>query len=371
MADKNNLAQLIAAAVNKDADEPAAFFLNDIDNPANIKEWVSTGSSVLDLAISNRPNCGLPVGRITEITGLEQSGKSLICAHLLANCQKAGGIAILIDTENAAHTPFFEAIGLDVENLVYIQAETIEDVFTRLTSIIEFVRKQSKDKLITICVDSIAGASTKAEIESDYDKDGYATGKAIILGKAMRKITNMIGKQRIALVFTNQLRYKMNAMAFGEKWTTSGGKAVAFHSSVRIRLQNTGQIKETVNGEKRVTGRQVKARIDKNRLGPPLTTAEFEIYFDSGIDDYASWIRVMKTHKIISGTGRGYTYVDDSGTEHKFKPSNFVELLNDNPHLRDEMYGKICDVLIMEYKSDTVRDTDAIEVDDGEDGDDE
>lgn len=360
---KDELVTLIADVVNKNAGEPAAFFLNDIDNPANITDWISTGSSLLDIAISNRPYGGIPVGRITELTGLEQSGKSLICAHMLANTQKKGGIAILIDTENSASKDFYEAIGLDVDNLVYIQAETIEDVFDHLTSIITLIRAKSKDKLVTICVDSVAGATTKQELESDYDRDGYATGKALILSKAMRKVTNMIGKQRIALVFTNQLRFKMNAMAFGDPYTTPGGKAIGFHASVRVRLNKAKAQLETVDGVKRSYGVAVTAKLQKNRMGPPNTTANFVINFDSGIDDLKSWIDVLKTYKLITGTGRGYTYKDDNGNAHKFVAKTFHKLLDDSPELKEEIYGKICDALIMKYNSVNTRDSEFVEDD--------
>ena len=122
-----------------------------------------------------------------------------------------------------------------------------------------------KDRLVTIVVDSVAAASTKKELEADYDKDGYATDKSIIISKAMRKITNMIGRQKITLVFTNQLRQKMNAMAFADPWTTSGGKALAFHASVRLRSASTGKIKaKDERGNERIVGIKVRANVIKN-----------------------------------------------------------------------------------------------------------
>ena len=199
-----------------------AFFLNSDDSaPTNVDGWISTGCAMLDVAISNRPYGGLPVGRITEVTGLEQSGKSLLSAHSLAETQKQGGVAVLIDTETAVSREFLEAIGVDVSKLLYVSADSVEQIFDFTETIIEKVRETaSKDKIVTIVVDSVAAASTKNELAADYNKDGYATDKAIIISKAMRKITNMIGRQKISLVFTNQLRQKMNAM-FGDPWTTS------------------------------------------------------------------------------------------------------------------------------------------------------
>jgi recombination protein RecA len=219
IAGRDELATALAEGLNKKfKDFKAVYFLDNTEEaPTDLTEWVSTGSSTLDLAISNRPNGGLPVGRIAEFTGLEAAGKSLIMAHLLANTQKKGGLAVYIDTENALSEEFLKAIGVDVSNMLYIPLETIEDIFEAIENIIESIRKSSKDRLVTIVVDSIAGATTKIELDADYDKDGWATTKAILMSKAMRKITNMIGKQRILLAFTNQLREKMGAM-FGDKY---------------------------------------------------------------------------------------------------------------------------------------------------------
>lgn len=214
-----DLADVLAEALNKSSkDQKVAYFLDQDDAATNVEAWVSTGSTFLDVAISNRPNGGIPVGRLIEVTGLEQSGKSLVSAHLLAETQKLGGIAVLIDTETAVSREFLDAIGVDVSKMLYVSADTVEQCFEYIETIIEKVRSSSKDKIVTIVVDSVAAASTKKELEADYDKDGYATDKAIIISKAMRKITNLIGRQKIALVFTNQLRQKMNAMAFSDPW---------------------------------------------------------------------------------------------------------------------------------------------------------
>ena len=350
MARQDELANVLADSLNKQHKEgKVAYFLSGEggDAPTNVKEWLSTGNAQLDIAISNRPYGGLPVGRIAEITGLEQSGKSLLSAHLLAETQKRGGVAVLIDTEMAVSSEFLQAIGVDISKLLYVSVDTVEDVFESCETIIEKVRTSDKDRLVTIVVDSVAAASTKKELEADYDKDGYATDKAIIISKAMRKITNMIGKQNIALVFTNQLRQKMNAM-FGDPWTTSGGKALAFHCSVRIRLKTMGQIKAK---DDRIVGIKVRAQIIKNRMGPPLRYADFDIYFASGIDNYGSWIEVMKENKIVKQGGAWYEYVDtETGEIHKFQTKDFTKLLNNAP-LKDQIYRRICEATILQYKN--------------------
>ena len=362
-----DLAQQIADNLNKKyKDQKVAFFLDDDseDAPTNITGWVSSGATMLDVAVSNRPFGGFPIGRITEITGLEQSGKSLLSAHVLAETQKQGGVAVLIDTETAVSREFFDAIGVDVSKLLYITADTVEDIFETIDTIIEQVRKGDKDKLVTIVVDSVAAASTQRELEADYGKDGYATDKAIIISKAMRKITNVIGRQKITLVFTNQLRQKMNAMAFSDPWTTSGGKAIAFHASVRLRLASTGKIKaKDEKGNERVVGIKVRANVIKNRLGPPLRSADFDIFFDRGIDNYGAWLGAMKDYNFVKQGGAWYTYVDtETGEEFKFQAKELQDILENNPSVKEQIYKRICEFTILQYKKDSL-DTDNLVVD--------
>lgn len=232
---KDDLASVLADNLNKkfkSSNYKVAYFLEgDTDAPSDVKEWVSTGSTMLDLAISNRPYGGLPVGRIIEITGLEASGKSLLAAHALADTQKKGGLAVYIDTENAVSREFLEAIGVDLKEMLYVPLETIEDIFEAMDTIVESVRKSSKSRIVTIVVDSVAGASTKQEMAADFDKDGWATSKAIILSKAMRKITNFVGRERICLIFTNQLRTRLD-VTFGDKWCVD-----PITTKVKIRYQ--------------------------------------------------------------------------------------------------------------------------------------
>ena len=349
MSVKDELAQVLADSLNKQfKDTKVAYFLDGSNaTPTDIKEFISTGSSVLDLAISNRPNGGVAVGRITEINGLESSGKSLIGTHILAETQKRGGVAVYIDTETSVSREWLETIGVDVSKLLYLHVETVEDIFECIESIIVKIRESDRERLVSILVDSLAGASTKVEMEADFEKDGWATSKAIIVSKAMRKITQMIGRERIALVFTNQLRQKLGVM-FGDPWTTSGGKALPFHSSTRIRLKNMGQIK--VGAKNDVIGMKCRAQIIKNRLGPPLRHADFNLYFDSGIDDMGSWLTVLKDHKLLKIAGAWYT-LEYKGEDIKFQSKDFEKKLEENDGLTEYLYDKICDVSILKYKS--------------------
>jgi len=354
MSKKDELAEVIASELNKQfKHQKVAFFLDKDSNPTDVTDWISTGSTMLDLAISNKPNGGVAVGKITELNGLEGSGKSLIGSHLLASTQQKDGIAVYIDAESAVSPEFLEAIGVDTSKMLYVHLETVEEIFDTIETIVTKIRESDKDRLVTILVDSLAAASTKVEMDADFDKDGWATAKAIIISKAMRKITQMIARQKVALVFTNQLRQKLGVM-FGDPWTTSGGKALPFHASTRVRFKNMGQIKDT---KKNTIGIKIKGQVIKNRLGPPMRTAEFPLFFDTGIDDYGSWLQVMKDHNIVKQGGSWYTLnVVDPNTgeilsEHKFQSKDFQNKLEEDDELKHYCYNRICEACILKYDS--------------------
>lgn len=361
---RDELATALADSLNKKfKDFKAVHFLGAEETPTDLTEWVSTGSTLLDIAISNRPDGGFPVGRIVELQGMEASGKSLIMAHALANTQKKGGLAVYIDTENALSEDFLRAIGVNVNDMLYIPLETIEDIFEAIESIIENIRKTSRDRLVTIVVDSVSAATTKVEQDADFDKDGWATSKAILMSKAMRKITNTIGKQRVLLLCASQLREKMGVM-FGDKYTTSGGKALGFHASCRIRLKPIGKLKSGSGATEQIIGVQTEAQVIKNRMGPPFKKAEFDVYFDSGIDDVNSWLKLLKNYGKVSGSGAWYQIVnEDTGEIHKFQAKDWRSLIRENAELRDYCLKQIYDIYIMKYRTDGEIDPDSVTLD--------
>jgi recombination protein RecA len=392
-AGRDELAESIADTINKNSDGKVAFFLDAEDDPSQITDWVSTGNSLVDLTIANRPNGGLPVGRITELTGLEASGKSLMGAHLLAETQRKGGVAVFIDTETSVSTDFLTAIGVDVPKMLYINVDTVEDVFDKVEEIVTLVRKNNKNRLVTILVDSVAAASTKKELASDHGADGFATGKAIAISKAMRKITGLIAKQRICLCFTNQLRQKVGFVGLGDPWTTSGGKAIAFHASLRLRLKQLNQIK---NAEKQTVGIRTKCTVVKNRMGPPMRSVEFDIYFDRGIDNFSNWLEhliewdiVTNAKKVkVAGEKKTKKQMEDEKEEDKkakslqfimtvegkepetvvFEKKDLPKLLKDRPECRDYLYNKLCENFVMKYKAPNSELADDVEYDDASEG---
>jgi recombination protein RecA len=238
--------------------------------------------------------------------------------------------------------------------MLYVPLETMEDIFEAIESIVESVRKSSKDRLVTIVVDSVMGASTKIEMAAEFDKDGWATSKAIILSKGMRKITNMIAREKICLLFTNQLRSRLG-VSFGDPWTTSGGKAIPFHASVRLRLKSVGQIKaKDANGVEQIIGIKTRVQVIKNRMGPPLKSIDYDIYFESGIDNYGGWLEVMKEYKLVTQAGAWYTYTKAGGGQVKFLSKDFQGTLESDPALKDEIYKAICEAYIFKYQSGTI-----------------
>lgn len=360
-ADRDELAELIAESLNKVFKDsgPTAYFLDGLeDTPTDFTDFISTGATMLDIAIANRPHGGIAAGRITELTGLEGSGKSLVAASMIADTQRRGGVGVLIDTETAVNPEFFTAIGIDMKKMLYVHLVTVEDIFEAVVDIIEKVRtSEKKDKLVTIVVDSVAASSTKSELEGTFAKEGYGMEKAYLISKAMRKITGLIGRERITLVFTNQLRQKLNAPAFSDPWTTSGGKAIAFHASTRIRLSQTGKLKDS---DGNIVGVSVKADVVKNRLGPPHRKAEFNIYFNRGIDDYSSWLDVLAEIGTIKKSGAWYSYEDE-----KFQSKDFPKFLDADKNRKELFYNAICEALIMKYQSEF--DPDAISLAGGDD----
>jgi recombination protein RecA len=366
-----DLAEMVIEDINKKfKNDSIASYLHDPNAATHVKNWIRTGCDILDLAVSNRDGGGLPEGKIIEIFGDTGAGKSALAVSILAQTQKAGGLAVLIDTESAATEEFFAAIGLDSSKLIYIQLDALEDVYAAIETIIERYRKAQKDAPLTIVIDSIMGASTKNELESTYDRQGWATTKALINSMAMRKITNLIARERITLIGVNQIRANMNAGFGAEQWVTSGGKAWAFHASVRIRLKNMGQIEGKIDtGQKILVGRKVRAQIVKNRVGPPLRHADYDFYFQYGIDNYGSWLSFLKEYEIIGQAGAWYNFgfVDENTGEEKnikFQSKDFERLLTEDREMKDVLYKKICESFVMHYKNSEAPDIHDIVLDD-------
>jgi recombination protein RecA len=347
--ERDKLAVMLQKALNKSRKDGSkvSYFLDEEDDPALVSDWVSTGSTILDLAVSNRKYGGLPTGKFIELSGLESTGKSLICAQMIAETQRKGGLAVFFDSESAVDRTFWTALGINVKDVNYVPFVTLEELFTNMELCVGEFRKANKDRLLTIFVDSLTQASIESEMEAEHGVSGYNTGKAMVIAKAMRKTTGLIARQRILTVFTNQLRYNMNSGPFGEKWITPGGKAFPYACSIRIRFANMGKLKKGDD----VIGMKCQAQVIKNRLGPNYRSAAFEVHYNSGIQDLASWLDFMKKYGIITGDKTsGYKYKRPTGDKIDFDTPKFVELMNTDKALKDEIYNAICDTYIMKYR---------------------
>ena len=181
----------------------------------------------------------------------------------------------------------------------------------------------------------------------------------------MRKITNLIGKERILLVFTNQLRQKMGAMPFADQYTTSGGKALQFHASVRLRLKQVGKLKEKINGVDEVVGSEVEAIVVKNRMGPPNRKIRYNVFYRQGIDDYGGWLKLMKNYKVVKQSGPICKYTDtETGEMLNFSGKDLEKLCMERPEIKEAMYRDTCDAYVMKYQHEDAQDMDPdIEID--------
>lgn len=321
------LNDILVDSLNKKLGD-VAYILGKGTSPPEVKEWLSTGSTVLDTIISNDPEAagGIPVGRLTEISGEAATGKSLLSYMILKDCQEKGGVPVLIDTENAANEDFLHLLGLKFYpegNLVYVQVDSVEKVFSAIEEIIRKIQENDKDKLCCIVWDSVAGTSTDMEIQNDY---GEATigMQARMIGQGLRKLIRYIGKQRVSLVFLNQVRQKIGVF-FGDDTVTPGGKAIPFFSSVRVKLYSGGKVK----AGKDTIGVGIKPKIIKNRMGPPHRDAELKMYFTRGLIDEESWLDVLLAQgeaKKISSQKSEITN-KESGEVYEFKNTKFADWL--------------------------------------------
>jgi recombination protein RecA len=319
--DSLKLSKLLVRQFN-DGDDKIAWNLGtDHDNPTEVKEFISFGSTLLDYVCTNRRNGGAPVGKITEIVGEEASGKSLLCAHLVAECQRRGGIAVYIDTENAASPEFLTQLGVNINELVYLQPGCVEAVGEAIEKTIMTARAKAPNKLVLIIWDSIANCPTRVELEGSYDLNmNLQLEKSKVLSKMMRKLVDTLGKERICVVLTNQLKTKIGVM-YGDPMTTPGGKAVPYAASLRIRLNRSVQLqagkpKKGEEAEEGGEGKEAKgavygihtiAKVIKCRLGPPLRRCEFDITFQSGIDDEQSWLDYLHSRGEVE-KAKGWCY---------------------------------------------------------------
>lgn len=309
------------------------------------KIWIKTGNDMLDLAISK--GRGIPVGRITEFNGMQATGKSLICLHLIANAQKDGALVVLCDVENAYTTEFTELIGVDTrsDSFIYVPAgSTLEDIYLMMQNISTLMMTDFKG-VFPYCLfilDSITQAPTRVEIKNETTSEGgYKTSKAALNAISFNQITDWCKIGNIAFVYTAQHRAVLGAMAFAEKSTASvGGYAPKFAASVRVKLKLMKKIK-TSSEPKEEVGVQVSLTVDKTRFNHPHKKVISEIYYDSGFDNYNSWLNMVENYKIIKKTGAWYKIKKSDGEEISFQKKDWFDIITSDEKLREKIYNEI------------------------------
>lgn len=261
---------------------------------ADVKDWIPSGCLVLDKILSG--GYGYPVNRIIEIFGEEGTGKTTLGIVALAETQKKGGIAMMIDTETSYDRDRAKTLGLNIPELLYYQVETIEEVFKVMELSIEKIRSIDKNRLITILWDSAAATSTKQEIEGEMGDSGYFGSHAKLLSQGFRKFKRYFTWANVTLIIVNQVREMMQTGFFaGKKFTTFGGKAIGFYSSVRMEVS----LKEKLKSGNNITGVKVRVRTRKNKVYAPFKECNLVIDFDSGIDDIGSSVLYLVDNKVL------------------------------------------------------------------------
>ncbi len=286
-------------------------------------ESIPTGCLSLDLALGIG---GIPRGRITEVYGPESSGKTTLCQHIIAECQRLGGIAAFVDVEHALDPGYAQKCGVNIDDLYISQPDTGEQALEITEAL---VRSGAVDVVV---IDSVAALVPQAEIEGDMG-DAHMGLQARLMSQALRKLTGAIKRSNTSIVFTNQLRMKIGVL-FGNPETTSGGNALKFYAAVRLDMRRMESIKQSGD----VIGNRVRVRVKKNKVAPPFRTAEFDIMFDRGIAKEGCLLDVGVDTGIIDKRGSYYSYGETRLAQGR---ENAKEFLRENPDIADEIEQQI------------------------------
>ena len=281
---------------------------------------ISTGALSLDMALGVG---GLPRGRVVECYGQESSGKTTLALHVVANAQKAGGVAAFIDAEHALDPGYAKKIGVDLDNLLVSQPNSGEEALT----ICEQLCKSGA--LDVIVVDSVAALTPQAEIDGNMG-DSHMGLQARLMSQAMRKLTSVLASTKTLCIFTNQVREKIGVM-FGNPETTPGGKALKFYASVRLQVQRIGAIKDT-SGQ--VVGNRTRVKVVKNKVAPPFTEAEFDILYTCGISYEGSVLDAALARGIAENRGSWLSFKDSQLAQGSLAT---IEYLKSNPAVTAEI----------------------------------
>ena len=324
----------LRSLINKTSGVECAHNLNQA-NPTEVKEWIPTGSRWLDSIICRGQLAGIPVGKFTEIAGLEATGKSFMAAQIAANAQKMGMNVVYMDSESAIDPGFLERTGCDLENLIYVQAQSVEHVLETVEAVLD----SGAERTLFIW-DSLALTPTVSDVEGDFNPNSTMAVKARVLSKGMSKLTVPIANTQSAFLVLNQLKTNIpqgpNAriIAMTTPYITPGGKSMHYVYSLRIWL--TGRKAKAafiVDDSGFRIGSEVKVKLEKSRFGTAGRNCAFKILWgseDIGVQDRESWLEAIKISDNLKQAGAWYSLVYPDGTEEKFQSAHWLDKLEDD-----------------------------------------
>ena len=345
--------QSLMKIVNKKAGQNVAHNLSG-DNPTSVKEWIPTGSRWLDSIISKGKLTGIPVGKITEIAGLESTGKSYMAVQVAANAQKTGKVVVYFDSESAIDPTFLERAGCDLDQLMYVQATSVEFVLETIEELLG-----ATDEQIVFIWDSLAFTPSVSDVEGDFNPQSSMAVKARILAKGMSKLVIPIADKQATLIVLNQLKTNIpqgpNAriVAMTTPYTTPGGKAMHYAYSLRIWLTGRKAKAAFIEDEKGFRiGSEVKIKLEKSRFGTQGRSCAFRIMWgtdDVGIRDEESWFDAIKGSESLTSAGAWYTLATPDGYTKKFQPSKWTETIKGDEEFRKRIIQIMDEEIVQKF----------------------
>jgi len=334
--------------INKKAGMSVAHDLTDA-NPTEVKDWIPTGSRWLDSIVCRGKLTGIPVGKVVEIAGLESTGKSYMAAQVASNAQNMGIDVIYFDSESAIDPTFLERTGCDLESLLYVQAQSVEFVLETIEDLLA-----NNDNRMLFIWDSLALTPSVSDVEGDFNPLSSMAVKARILAKGMSKLTVPIANSQSTFLVLNQLKTNITrspSEAMVEPYMTPGGKAMIYSYSLRIWLTGRKAKASFVLDERGFrVGSEIKATLKKSRFGTQGRQASFKILWgdDIGIQDEESWFEAIKSSVYLKQSGAWYSLEYKDGTEEKFQPSKWKNMLT-NQKFRDRVIEIMDEEVILKF----------------------
>ena len=326
MAEKksgNTQLDAVLAQIKKEFGDTAIMRMGDAEAAKEIPV-IPTGALSLDLALGVG---GLPRGRVVEVYGQESSGKTTLTLHVIANAQKAGGLAAFVDAEHAMDPNYARRIGVDLDNLLVSQPNSGEEALTITEQLVK------SGALDVVVIDSVAALTPQAEIDGNMG-DSHMGLQARLMSQAMRKLTSAIAQSKTLCIFTNQVRDKIGVM-FGNPETTPGGKALKFYASVRLQVQRIGAIKDPAGA---VIGNRTRVKVVKNKVAPPFTEAEFDILYARGISWEGSVLDAALVRNIVIKRGSWLSFESEQIGQGSIAATEF---LRNHPEIVEQIIEKI------------------------------